>query len=233
MTNTKTQIKKQTRNTQMALVPVTILKPTVDFNQTRKGVHRYVVNGDNELTVNRSSLLNMKVARKDTSSTSALVPLFSAVKLTRIVFYADGETAQSTPPTFEWLSENSDGKNSKIKRGSTQTARTVLVPNGRAAMWSNASSSSTTLTENLFKIENCDNVTIDVYFDYVETAGNTSTLSATVLDATGPGIQYPALDSSAAGALTVGNWKIEPVVGPHQKLEGAGPPGTFVRTVIV
>jgi len=216
----------------MTVVPVTIIRPTVDFNQIRKGAHRYVVNGDTEIFVNRSCLLNMKVARKDTSATSSLVPLLSAVKLNRIVAYADGETASNLPPTLEWLSENSDGKSNKIKRGSAQTSRTILVPNGRAAMWSNASSSSTTLTENLFKVENCDNVTLDVYFDYVETAGNSATLTASSLDASGSGIQYPALDSNAASALTVGSWKIEPVVGPTQKLESTGAPATFLRTVI-
>jgi len=170
----------------------------------------------------------MKMARQNTADTSKIVPCLTAVKLNRVVLYNKSTTTLSVNPRFKWLSENSNGLDNKLPTGSDQLSRTVLTPNGRAAMWSNTVSTSTTLTEILFEYENFSSIVMDIYFDYVESAGVNVTYNATGMSANALGIVYPPLDCFIETGLTVGTWNCDPVVPDDQRLSTIKPT-TFSR----
>jgi hypothetical protein len=230
MVNNKKSPKKT--SPQRVAVPVTTSLDPCNFNTVRKAKHRYVLTGDTG-TVTRASLLSMKIAKVDASATSALKPLLTAVKLNRVVIWTPPSDQITDPPNFSWETENSNGINTKIRVASTQMSKTILTPNGRALLWSNANSSALTLGETLFTLKNENtniDLFIDVYFDYVETAGLTTNITCTGGSTLSQGVTYPALDSHAAGLLTKGTWNMNPVVDDSQAFDKTTPT-TFTRVL--
>jgi hypothetical protein len=206
--------------------------PEANFNIVRRSMHRYTVTSDNVLTCTRGSILSMKMARQNTAATAKIVPLFSAVRLSKIVGYntlllQDTSSATKTP-RFKWLTENSNGIDTKFSTGTAQLSKTVLIPSGRARLWSNTLSEEDTLFEPLFEIKDCEGMIFDVYFEYVETSGLPVTYSSTGMDLVSMGTTYLPLDCFAVGAHTVGSWNIIPLVDDTQALSETKPT-TFTR----
>jgi len=213
------------------------LKPPVDFNRERQGIHRYSIGSDNPYEITRACLLNMKLSKPTGAANSTpteLLPHFSAVRLTKVVIWASPESGQTEPPTFIWMTENSNGKSFKIQRGPTQLNKRIFTPgrNDRVGFWSNSTSSSLTQGESLFKLEHASNTQIDIHFDYVETCGSGSTVTVTATGFTASsGTVYPPLDNMAAGALTIGSWDLDPVINLTDCTVTDGTtPSVFTRT---
>jgi hypothetical protein len=171
------------------------------------------------------------------STPTELLPHYSAVKLTKVVMWVNpldsGDSNYAEPPTFIWKTENSNGRSYKLQRGTVLTGKRSFIPNGRAAFWSNDSSSTLTLGESLFEIEHANETKIDIYFTYVETCGSRSHVTVTSTGfTTSSGTVYPPLDNMVEGAMTVGPWLLNPIVNLNTCTVTTGnKPSIFTRVL--
>jgi len=228
---------------QTVRVPVISSLDSVDFNAVRRGRHRYVVDNNNNLIVTRACLLNMKLAKPLSalnSTPTELVPCYSAVKLNSVTLWvkpipaehSSGATPDTEPPAFIWMSENSNGKSSKVQRGTTQLVSRTFKPHDRCAMWSNHTSTPLTQGETLFELRNADNCILDVDFSYVESCGSEAVVTVTSTGFTNSaGLVYAPLDNMAPGLLTIGGWHLEPKIDRTRCTVTTGTkPSVFTRS---